>query len=462
MYEHVYIVVLVSFSWLGSVAVLWWFFRFRSLNIKSLNYNLEQKLAAADANLVAYREQIQNLREGKVHMEAQLVHAKEGIENQRRIFEDCEARMKANFSDLASAALRDSNQAFLSMTEKVFNHQREQVDMQGQKAEHNLLGLVKPIRESLDKVDVKILELEKTRIGAYQGLKEQIDMLMQTQGAWQLEATKLSAALGSPTVRGRWGELQLRRVVEIAGMVAHCDFYEQVVAKDLDGKSLRPDMLVKLPGGKSIVVDSKAPMSSYLEAQEAQSRDQEAAALKQFTQSVKRHIQDLSSKSYWRHFDGSPEFVVLFLPNESCFEAALRVEPALIEFGTKNSVILATPTSLISLLKTAHYGWKQESIADNAREVSNLGRELHGRLADFVVHVLDVGKGIKGAVSSYNKMIGTLESRVLVSARRFVDLKVDDPRKSIKAPASLESEMRGLRSHSAVIGKPSMPPEDLV
>ena len=442
--ESYMLLAVVTFLFLGVILLI----RYRYSNeIGRLNSELSSalsRLESADVSHSQHLEKIHQLKEAVALADLRLEHANANLSRQEDIHKSLEEQMKATFSKLAVDSLSEANQVFLGMTEKIFQQQQQQVQLQNSKSREEVSSLVAPIQKSLGQMDQKISELEKVRVGAYHGLRDQVDALIKNQSAWQLEATKLSSALGSPTVRGRWGEVQLRRVAEIAGMISYCDFFEQASAKADDGKIFRPDMVVRLPGSKSIIVDSKTPLSSYLQAQDSEGEARQRL-LNEFLVAVKRQIQDLSSKAYWKQFESSPEFVVLFLPGESYFGDALRLDPALLEYSTKNNVILATPTSLISLLKAAYYGWKQESIAESVREISNLGKELHGRISDLTSHVGDVGKSLKNAVTSYNKMVGTLESRVLVSAKRFTDLKVGDSKKKIRDLSLLELETRPLK-----------------
>ena len=339
---------------------------------------------------------------------------------------------------LAADALSSNNQSFLTLA-------NSQLETREQAVEH----LVAPIKESLKQVDAKLGQLELTRQGAYSALTQQVSQLVETQKELRSETGNLVTALRSPVVRGRWGEMQLRRVVEMAGMLAHCDFVEQATVGSVDGGRLRPDVVVSLPGGKRVVVDAKAPLQAYLDALEAKDEDTRRARLADHARQIREHIAKLSAKSYWSQFDESPEFVVLFIPGETFFSAALEHDPTLIEEGVNQQVILATPTTLIALLRAVAYGWNQETVAESAREVSELGRQLYNRLATLTEHFSKVGRGLESAVRAYNDGVGSFERSVLPGARKLKDHGV--------SPSSELAELKEIELATRSINAPELP-----
>lgn len=337
-------------------------------------------------------------------------------------------KFESTFKALSSDALQRNNEQFLGLAKQVFGRLQEGAKGDLEKRQQAIHELVGPIKKSLEQVDEKIQLIEKARTSAYSGLQEQIRHLLESQGQLQTETNNLVYALKTPSVRGRWGEMQLQRTVEFAGMIEYVDYVQQASGEGENGR-LRPDLIVRLPGGKNIVVDAKAPLDAYLRALETKDGEEVGRLLKHHARQIRDHVKMLGSKQYWRQFEPTPEFVVLFLPGEAFFSAALEQDPDLIQFGTGSNVLLATPTTLIALLKAAAYGWRQEAIADEAKQISALGRELYERLTTQTDHFADVGKSLKRAVDSYNKSIRSLETRVLVTARKFENLAEDSKRK---------------------------------
>ena len=343
------------------------------------------------------------------------------LEERARILGDSKQALENVFKSLSAEALKSNNAAFLDLAKASLGQFQQRAEGDLEKRQMAIDALVKPVRDSLDKVHENIHALERVREQAYGEIRQQFSQMGEVQALLRQETANLVKALRQPHVRGRWGEMQLRRVVEMSGMMKHCDFVEQE-SVDTDEGKLRPDLVVRLPGGRQIVVDAKAPVNSYLDAHEATDDNVRRAKLREHAQLVRTHLQALSRKQYWEQFQPTPEMVVMFIPGEGFYSAALEVDPELLDNGFAQNVIIASPASLMALLKAAAYGWRQESIADNAREISKLGMELHSRLGKMAEHFAKVGKGLEDATAGYNQAIGSLESRVLVSARRFKEL----------------------------------------
>ena len=407
---------------------------------------LAERAERLEAELRERNDRLAEAREDLARTSAAVTHERDAAAEKLRLLGEAKEELSNAFKALSAEALRTNNSSFLELArttlERFQTQAKDDLEQRRVAVEH----LVAPIKESLAKVDGQIQHLEKARSEAYGALMGQVRTLAESQERLRAETGNLVTALRTPAVRGRWGEIQLRRVVEMAGMLSHCDFVEQVTA-NADDRRLRPDLVVKLPGGKNVVVDAKVPLQAYLEAIEAQDEETRTARLGDHARQIRQHMAKLSLKSYWEQFQPAPEFVVMFIPGEAFYSAALEQDPGLIEEGVSQRVLLATPTTLIGVLKAVAYGWHQETVAESARAVSRLGKELHGRLAVLGDHMAKLGLQLDRAVSTYNQTVGSLERRVLPAARRFSELGADGGReipalepidKSTQVPQALE------------------------
>ncbi len=355
-------------------------------------------------------------------------------------FELANAKLTQTFADLSNRSLKANSDNFLLLAEQNLGKQQEKAKRELSEREKAVEALVKPIADALKSSQKQLADLEKSRSEAYGGIKNQLEAMQLSQKSLTQETQNLVNALRRPEVRGRWGEITLRRLVELAGMVEHCDFVEQVHTEG-NGQIIRPDMVVRMPDRRELVVDVKTPLDAYLSAAEAQDDNERQLGLKRHAKNVRAHIRMLSSKAYWNQFEESPEFVILFIPGDQFLSAALNEEPDLIEYALSKQIILATPTSFVALLKAVAYGWRQLALADNAQEIRVLAEDLYGRLATFVSHMNKVGRQLAGSVENYNKAVGSLERSVLPGARKFVELGVSS-KKDMEKLELLESTPR--------------------
>jgi DNA recombination protein RmuC len=395
----------------------------KAKSAEAVTAELRQQIVQKESVLEQLRNELVTERQSRVEALTRLDAAQKSFEEQKALIEAMKKEMTDTFNALSSAALKSSSEDFLRLASESLG--RVVSDTKGKLGEHQAAmdGMIKPLSETLKRYEEQIRMMEENRHKAYGSLEEQLRTLASTHENLQRETSNLVSALRKPQVRGRWGEMQLRRVAELSGMSMHCDFTEQH-SVDTDKGRIRPDMIVHLPMGREIVVDSKVSLDAYLDAAAAQTEEEKKAKLEKHAQQVRAHMNKLSSKDYWSQFGQSPEFVVLFIPGEAFLSPAVEIDSSLIEDGIEKRIIIATPTTFIALLRAIAYGWRQEQMTKNAQQIGLLGKELHERISTMAKYFGELGSAIEKSIMSYNRVIGSMESRVLPSIRKFRELGV--------------------------------------
>jgi len=450
--QFLFIVLFLLGAALGA-AVGWFLLRTKASSATAADLaTLKERLTGRETELQRLQQSFNSEVVEHKHSREENAQLKAGLEGERRAaqerkdsFKQAAEELSEKFKALSRDALKDNNQSFLQLAHSTLEKFQQTARGDLELRQNAIDQMVKPLKESLERVDSKIGELERSRAGAYSELREQVRGLATAQLQLQAETGNLVTALRAPHIRGRWGEIQLRRVVEMSGMLQYCDFDEQTTVATDDGR-IRPDVIIRLPGNRTIVIDAKVPFDAFYESISTKDHEIRSARLKDHARLVRTHIGSLSKKSYWESVQPTPEFVLLFLPGETFYSAALEIDPKLIEDGVGKGVIIATPTTLIALLKAVSYGWRQEQMAENAKEVSELGKTLYDRLRVFTDHFANIGKGLDRALDSYNRGVGSLEGRVLRTARKFKergaiageDIEILEPIDKATRPLSLD------------------------
>jgi DNA recombination protein RmuC len=383
----------------------------------------------------AQREVIR-LREENIRLSTRMEDERVSMQEKLVILENARQQLETSFRSLAGDALRSNSSEFLQLAEARFSTLRAQASGELEKREKAVENLVQPIREVLKNTDRQIHQMEKERRQAFGSLNRHLELMALAQDQLQHETRKLVKALRRPEVRGQWGELTLKRLAELAGMVEHCDFYQQESMDGPEGRQ-RPDMIVRMPGGREIIVDAKAPMDAYLEAVEAADDRQRNQQLQRHARNLRERIRELANKSYWQNLSNTPEFVVLFVPGDQLLSAALEYDPALLEDALADRVILSTPSSLVALLRAVAYGWRQEALSKNAETILEVGQDLYERLCTFAEHLDKTGTSLARSVDSYNRAVGSFDSRVLPAVKKFTEMGIQG-KKDVAEPEPVE------------------------
>jgi len=391
---------------------------------------------------VIFHRLMSRLKEELSATKTELAVSQQQVLSQESQLNNVKQQLSESFAGLSEKALRHNSDMFLKLAHENFKQQQLMADKQLSDKEKSIEVLVKPIKEALDKTEKQIHEIEKERKQAYGALSEHLKFMAEAQTALQNETRSLVNALSRPSVRGQWGELTLRRLVELAGMVKHCDFNEQTHTAT-DPGAIRPDMLIRMPGQREIVVDAKTPLDAYLKASECNDDNERKMYLAKHARHLRERVKELSAKQYWSQFKRSPDFVLLFIPGDQFLNSALDNDPDLLEFALQHKVMLATPISLVALLRAIAYGWRQETLADNAEQIREIGTELYGRLYNFSEHLNRLGKSLNGSVQHFNKAVGSFDARILSGARKFKEMGIES-KKDIDNPEQIDHQARTL------------------
>lgn len=430
-------------------AFTWLALRSQTTSLAQRKSELEQEASGAKSQLQHVQAELTAVHAARAAAEARLESERDQTREKLELLNQAGEEMKAHFASLASDALKSNSASFLQLARSELDKQQSEAKSELEKRERAVETLVKPLAESLQQVDQHVRGLEASRAEAYGNLSAQVASLRETQKALQAETGNLVKALREPQARGRWGELQLRRALEFAGMLEYCDFEEQVSAFTTDSAgerhALRPDVIVRLPGGKQIVIDAKVPITEYLKALEAADEKTQEIHLAGHARQVKEHVAALAAKAYWSQFAPAPEFVILFIPGEVFFRAAFMADPDLVEIGG-SKVMLASPITLVAMLRTIAYAWNQQNLAESARKIGEAGRRLYDRLCVMTAHVEGLGKKLDGAVKSYNDMLSSMEKRVFPAGRRMSELDRSLAAGTLGSPEQIEKTPRQLEA----------------